>query len=237
MAGLAAALVATAVFALPAGAQTATGSSSVGIAETSGGDGGSTTFVGGPVAVSGSSGASSASSTATNTGDTGDATSIAISNPVSGSGISGDAGSSGATDSTPSATNSALLGTSVAASGSPAATAGNQAASAAVATESAGATVADAATAGAPALAQASALTSAATELGDPPAFEQPAAFDPVVPSGGVGETLANFSRTIVDEYSQTGATNLLVLVLGFLMAAKLARTFLRLNTYWDLRA
>ena len=39
-----------------------------------------------------------------------------------------------------------------------------------------------------------------------------------------------------MNEYTESGATNLLVLVLAFLMAAKLARTFLRLDTYWDVR-
>ena len=55
------------------------------------------------------------------------------------------------------------------------------------------------------------------------------------MPSGGIDESLADFSRTLVSEYSDAGATNLLVLFLGFLLAGKIAREFLRLHHYWDL--
>ncbi|HEX7275784.1 MAG TPA: hypothetical protein VF244_00275, partial [Acidimicrobiales bacterium] len=184
----------------------------------------------------------SAGSTATNTGDTGDATSIAISNPFAASGVSGGAGTSGATAATPTATNSAPLGSAVAGSSSSAPTSGNgnQAASnqTSAGTGSAVGGVVTAAEASADGLRAADAALANAAELGQPPAFQPPEAPPtPVVPSGGIDGSLAAFSRTLVSEYTEAGATHLLVLFLGFLLAVKIAREFLRLQLYWDLRA
>ena len=239
---MAAAILGTAALALPAGAQIATGASSVGTAETGGGDGGSSTFVASPVATSGSSGTASAGSTASNSGNTGDATSIAISNPFSASGVSGGAGNSGATASTPAATNTATLGSAVVGSNAPAvpaATNGSAAqtvsSSAGAATESAGVVPAEA-TDG---LRAADAALATATELTAPPAFQAPAPVElpeTVVPSGGIEGSFAAFTNTLVSEYSDADTMNLLVLFLGFVLAAKMARTFTRLNFYWDLR-
>ena len=76
-----------------------------------------------------------------------------------------------------------------------------------------------------------------AAQLGQPPAFEPPPApeIDLVLPPSVLDESIANFSRTLVSDYTDAGATSLLVLVLGFMLAGKIAREYFRLQHYWDL--
>ena len=83
----------------------------------------------------------------------------------------------------------------------------------------------------------ADAALATAADLGQPPAFEPPPPprSTSSCPPAASTRSLAAFSRTLVNEYSDAGATNLLVLVLGFLLAGKIAREYFRLHHYWDL--
>lgn len=232
----AAAIMAVAAFVLLGGtawAQTSTGGSGAGTADSGGGNGGSNVVVSNPVATSGKSGDASASSSATNTGQTGDATSQAVSNPVSssgGSGGSGGTGDRGAT-SNPSATNTAVLGTAVAggqlaasnASDSTGVT-GDAAVPVATPAQPGGGQVAPSAVNAYVGSSTAGSAPSGASTAGSPTAFRAPDA---------EGGGFTAFSRAVAREAGDTQTANLVMLGLGIALAAVVAMSASRLNRYW----